>query len=213
MNRLTGVISSIYNLAAEQSAVHIKMLTEVGYSHNSSRGQHQPKGWCLCGVLHLQPVSSTPQPLTHLCSLCISDALISHAGPPLNCSCVSEVAGESQVEPGWTSEAPLWLRFPLVALWALTGRYLSKRKDRPSPSALRSAASLRSIFSVFIGCSSHPISSPCKQTLFYTVTSNIWHLSFRGIPGKKCGTIIVRAEELSNCRVGQTHSFSSFKER
>lgn len=40
----------------------------------------------------------------------------------------------------------------------------------------------------------------------YIVT---WCLScFSGIPGKKCGTIIVRAEELSNCRVAITFTFS-----
>lgn len=32
--------------------------------------------------------------------------------------------------------------------------------------------------------------------------------SFSGVPGKKCGTIILSAEELSNCRVSNRAYFS-----
>lgn len=41
------------------------------------------------------------------------------------------------------------------------------------------------------------------QPAIHILHCKVWCFppSFSGIPGKKCGTIIVRAEELSNCRV------------
>lgn len=35
----------------------------------------------------------------------------------------------------------------------------------------------------------------------YYTFSVVLFCSYRGIQGKKCGTIIVKAEELNNCRV------------
>lgn len=46
----------------------------------------------------------------------------------------------------------------------------------------------------------------CSNTRFSLVS-----VVFRGIPGKKCGTIIVKAEELNNCRVNNnSHTWTVF---
>lgn len=39
------------------------------------------------------------------------------------------------------------------------------------------------------------------------VTLLLFCVAYRGIPGKKCGTIIVKAEELNNCRVSMDLHF------
>lgn len=58
-----------------------------------------------------------------------------------------------------------------------------------------------------MGVADPAVSAGCSVPVWLVIFFFLFSLS--GVPGKKCGTIILSAEELSNCRVSSRSHFSN----